>query len=115
MFRAGTASPNPSPRNAVATSKSGRATDVFDSKNWLMMSSDIATRPATNPARYTCFVPKRRASDAPSSEAAIAVTTCGTKSRPYWLLERPYSSGSVKIVLAAGKVTSTMPWTAPAA
>ena len=34
---------------------------------------------------------------------------------PYWLLDRSYSSGSVKIVLAAGNVTRTMPWTSPAA
>jgi hypothetical protein len=26
---------------------------------------------------------------------------------PYWVFDRPYSPGSVKIVLAAGKVTST--------
>ncbi len=34
---------------------------------------------------------------------------------PYWLLDRPYWLGSVKIVLAAGKVTRAMPWTSPAA
>ena len=32
-----------------------------------------------------------------------------------WVFDRSYSPGSVKIVLAAGKVTSTMPWTSPAA
>ena len=60
------------------------------------------------------FVPKRRASVAPSSDAAIAVTTWGTNRRPYCVFDRSYSSGSVKIVLAAGKVTSTMPWTTAA-
>jgi hypothetical protein len=28
---------------------------------------------------------------------------------PYWLAERPYEDGEVKIVLAAGNVTSVMP------
>jgi hypothetical protein len=42
------------------------------------------------------------------------VTTCGTKSSPYCVLEKSYSSGSVKIVLAAGNVTSTTPWTTAA-
>jgi hypothetical protein len=40
---------------------------------------------------------------------AIAVTTWGRNIAPYWLLDRSYSSGSVKIVLAAGNVTRTMP------
>jgi hypothetical protein len=31
------------------------------------------------------------------------------------VFDRSYCPGSVKIVLAAGKVTSTMPWTSPAA
>jgi hypothetical protein len=34
---------------------------------------------------------------------------------PYWLLESPYPVGSVKMVLAAGKVTRTIPCTSPAA
>lgn len=34
---------------------------------------------------------------------------------PYWLLDSPYSLVSVKIVLAAGIVTRTMPCTGPAA
>src|SRR5260370_28617700 len=33
---------------------------------------------------------------------------------PYWLLESPYSVDWVKMVLAAGKVTRTMPCTSPA-
>src|SRR6188508_3147906 len=41
VFSDGTDKPKPSPRNAVATSKSGSATDVSDSKNWLTISSDI--------------------------------------------------------------------------
>ena len=44
----------------------------------------------------------------------MAVITCGRNMAPYWLLERSYSEGSVKIVLAAGNVTRTMPWTSPA-
>jgi hypothetical protein len=45
----------------------------------------------------------------------IAVTTCGRNMVPYCVLDRSYCAGSVKIVLAAGKVTSTMPCTSPAA
>jgi hypothetical protein len=30
------------------------------------------------------------------------------------VFDKSYSPGSVKIVLAAGNVTSTIPWTAPA-
>jgi hypothetical protein len=61
------------------------------------------------------LVPKRRASVPPSRDAATAKTTWGRNSVPYWVLDRPYALGSVKIVLAAGKVTSTMPCTSPAA
>ena len=45
----------------------------------------------------------------------IARTTCGRNKAPYCVLERSYSAGSVKIVLAAGNVTRTMPCTTPAA
>ena len=45
----------------------------------------------------------------------IASTTWGRNIAPYWVLDRPYSAGSVKTVLAAGNVTMTMPWTRPAA
>ena len=34
---------------------------------------------------------------------------------PYWLLDSPYEPADVKMVLAAGNVTRTMPWTRPAA
>ena len=51
---------------------------------------------------------------APSSEVAMAVSTCGRNMAPYWVLLRSYSVGSVRIVLAAGKVTRVMPWTSPA-
>ena len=44
----------------------------------------------------------------------IAVTTWGRNMAPYWVLLRSYSVGSVKIELAAGKVTKVMPWTSPA-
>ena len=54
------------------------------------------------------------ASDEPSSEAVIAVSTWGTNRNPYLVFERSYWSGSVKIVLAAGNVTSTIPCTMPA-
>ena len=75
----------------------------------------MAARPATSPARRTRFVPNRPERLAPSSAAVIAVTTCGTKSSPYWLLVRSYSDGSVRIAPAAGNVTSATPWTTPAA
>ena len=42
------------------------------------------------------------------------MATCGTNMAPYWVFDRPYWLGSVKIVLAAGKVTSVMPWISPA-
>jgi hypothetical protein len=45
----------------------------------------------------------------------IAAITCGRKSAPYSVLDRPYSSGSVKTVLRAGNVTRAMPCTTPAA
>jgi hypothetical protein len=45
----------------------------------------------------------------------MAVITWGRNSAPYCVLERSYSAGSVKIVLAAGKVTSATPCTTPAA
>ena len=45
----------------------------------------------------------------------IAVMTWGTNRSPYWVFERSYWFGSVKIVLAAGNVTSTIPCTPPAA
>ena len=44
-----------------------------------------------------------------------AVTTCGRNSVPCCVLDRSYSLGSVKTVLAAGNVTSTMPCATPAA
>jgi hypothetical protein len=43
------------------------------------------------------------------------VITFGRNSVPYCVLERSYSDGSVRMVLAAGKVTSTIPWTTAAA
>ena len=53
-------------------------------------------------------------SPAPSSAPVIAVITWGRKSAPYCELERSYSDGSVRMVLAAGKVTSAMPCTTAA-
>src|SRR6516165_1711612 len=45
----------------------------------------------------------------------MASATCGRNMVPYWVLDSPYSLFSVKMVLAAGKVTRTMPCTSPAA
>ena len=84
-------------------------------KNWLTISSAIEARSAARPARNTRLIPNRRASCPPSSAPVIAVTTCGRNMVPYWVLDRPYWLGSVKIVLAAGNVTSAMPWMSPAA
>ena len=44
----------------------------------------------------------------------MAVTTWGRNKPPYCVVVNPYSLGSVNTVLAAGKVTSTMPCTSPA-
>src|SRR5262245_51240533 len=57
----------------------------------------------------------RAASTPSSNDAAIASTTCGKNIEPYWVLESPYSAGSVNIVAAAGNVTSTTPCANPAA
>ena len=52
---------------------------------------------------------------APRRAAVVAVTTWGRNSVPYCVFERSYSEGSVRMVLAAGNVTSAMPCTTPAA
>ena len=57
----------------------------------------------------------RRASAVPSSDVMMASATCGRNMSPYWVLDNPYSLLAVKMVLAAGNVTSTMPCTSPAA
>ena len=44
----------------------------------------------------------------------MAVITCGRNRPEYCVFERSYSDGSVRIVLAAGNVTSAIPWTIPA-
>src|SRR6476620_5972949 len=75
----------------------------------------MASRFAASPIRYTRRVPTRRAQPAPRSADATAVTACGTNIAPYAVLVRPYSLGLVKIPLAAGNVTSAMPWTTAAA
>ena len=45
----------------------------------------------------------------------MASVTWGRNMSPYWVLDSPYWLLSVKMVLAAGNVTKTMPWTRPAA
>ncbi len=80
----------------------------------LTTSSTIDARLAVSPARYTPLVPNRPASREPKSDPAMASTTWGRNIAPYCDLERSYWPGSVKIVLAAGNVTITMPWTSPA-
>jgi hypothetical protein len=45
----------------------------------------------------------------------MASATWGRNMSPYWVLDSPYSLLSVKMVLAAGNVTKTMPCTSPAA
>ena len=54
-----------------------------------MSSPDIDTSPAVRPARYTRLELKRRASQAPSSEAVIAVATWGRNRTPYCVFVRP--------------------------
>ena len=66
-------------------------------------------RLATRPSRYSRRVPTLPDKLAPSSENAIAVRACGRNIAPYAVLDSPYCFGSVKIALAAGKVTRTMP------
>jgi hypothetical protein len=84
-------------------------------KNWLTTSRTMDARSAANPGWETRLAPNRRARPPLSSEARTAVRTCGRNIVPYWVLDRAYSPGSVTIVLAAGKVISTTPWTSPAA
>ena len=112
---AGTVKPKPAPRLAVASSSKAYASDWSSVTNELTSKSTIDTRLAASPTRYTRFVPNRPLRRAPRSAAVIAVTTCGRKSVPYCVFERSYSDGSVRIVLVAGKVTSAMPCTTPAA
>jgi hypothetical protein len=45
----------------------------------------------------------------------MAVITCGRNSAPYSVLDRSYCWCPVRMELTAGKVTSTIPCTRPAA
>jgi hypothetical protein len=81
----------------------------------LASSSTIEVMLLARPRRYTRLAEIRLASWAPSSEVVIASATWGRNMFPYWELDSPYSLFSVKIVLAAGNVTKTMPCTSPAA
>jgi hypothetical protein len=120
VLSAGTESPNPAPRHAVASSSSANAAACLCTTSQLAISRIIEARSAARPASSSSFSPARRARlghsrPAPSSEATIAVVICGTKMTPYCVPDRSYELRLVKIVLAAGKVTSAMPWTRPAA
>src|SRR5215831_10172807 len=53
--------------------------------------------------------------DNAACHAAMASATCGRNMSPYWELDSPYWLLLVKMVLAAGNVTRTMPCTSPAA
>lgn len=77
-------------------------------------SSTIDVMFAVRPSSSTRLALNRCARAPPSSDVAIAVSTCGTNMAPYCVLLRSYPEGSVKIELAAGNVTSVMPWTSPA-
>lgn len=57
-----------------------------------------------SPVRKTRLVVILRASAAPSSDVAMAVTTCGRNMTPYWVLDSPYPLLLVRIVLTAGSV-----------
>jgi len=115
VFSAGTVKPKPAPRLAVVSSSNPYASDWSSVTTVLTRRSVIDARLAASPTRYTRFVPTRLLRPAPSNAAVIAVTTWGRNSVPYCVLERSYSDGFVRIVLAAGKVTSAMPCTTPAA
>ena len=88
---------------------------LVDARKELTSSSAIERKLAARPARWTRFVPKRRPRLAARRAVVIAVATCGQEQGPVLRARRSYSAGSVKIVLAAGNVTSTIPWTIPAA
>ena len=51
VLSAGTAKPKPMPRKAVATNRSGNATDALLWTNALAIKSSIETRPAARPTR----------------------------------------------------------------
>ena len=82
LSRAGTASPNPIPRQVVATSRIRYGNTPSPMANWLMTSSVIAARSPTRPARNTRLTPTLRVSRAPASAAEIAATACGRNSDP---------------------------------
>jgi hypothetical protein len=81
----------------------------------LASRTTMASSPPASPARYTGLVPYRRDNEPANRDVPTAVTTWGRNMVPYCELDSAYSAGFVNIVLAAGIVTSTMPWTAPAA
>ena len=89
----GTESPNPAPRHAVAASSSPNAAACWWTTSQLTISRAIEARSAAKPVSSRAFSLARRARlghsrPAPSSEATIAVLTCGTNMIPYWLCDR---------------------------
>ena len=99
----------------MASSSIGKASAWSDSTNWLSASSTINTGLAASPAGYTLLVPNRAVRRPPRSAATIAAATCGMNRTPQLLGERIYPLVAVKIALAAGRVTSTIPCTRPVA
>ncbi len=71
----------------MTTSSIGKAT--ASSRTLLLTTSSvIATVSATSPTTSTRLRPMRRDSDGSDSDPAIASSTCGRNSSPYWLAER---------------------------
>ena len=79
--------PKPSPRLAVATSSIGKAAASVRTA-LLSTSSVIATVLATRPTSSTRLRPIRPANAGSDIDPAMAATTCGRKSSPYWLADR---------------------------
>jgi hypothetical protein len=78
----GTVSPNPTPRQPVASRSSGKATEWLPITKRLAISRIMAARLAHRPARYTRFPPNRWLRLPCSSEDTTAVTACGRNMAP---------------------------------
>src|SRR4029077_16469961 len=68
--------------------------------------------PGTDQVSFTTM---RRAATASMQRRGDGQRDLGQEHGPYWVLDSPYSLVSVKMVLAAGNVTRTMPCASPAA